>query len=294
MKKLFIHIGLHKTATTSLQYEYFPNLEGLSYFQYSVPHIYTNLGTYDLNNYVLITNEELSGTSWNSKWKNGIKNDFHWIDSFKSSIRNLKCLHPDATILIMFRKHGDLLVSMYKQYIQEGGILPFEEFYGDGKVIRDKDLDFRERVTFLEEYFEDVVIFSFEKFRKEGVDYLNCYFEQFGLRENKKKETSNIHNKSLKGKKMNILRSINHGYRHLPMKLRKLLRLLRISPRDILQSRLTFWQPDELPYLIEAKVKINEVFKSDWEYVESKAWRPKNIYDFNNTKTINNSENTSN
>lgn len=273
MENLFIHIGLHKTATTSLQNTYFPSLEGLSYFRYSVPDIYTELGMYELQDNVLITNEGLSGIPWNDEWINGIPNDFDWTYSFKTAVINLKRLHPNATILVMFRKHGDLLVSLYKQYIHEGGILPFESFYGTSAMIQQKDLDFSNKISFLNEHFEDVVIFSFEEFKKKGAQYLNSYFEQFGLKEVKPDGKRKVYNKSVVGKKLLMLKSINKYYRYLPLKLRKLLRRARISPRDIFQNKLSFWKAKELSYLEKAKLEVNQEFISDWEYIESLAWK---------------------
>ena len=128
MHRILIHIGLHKTATTYLQRSFFPELIDIEI--YHAPRFFDQIGKIQLNEKdLLISNEGISGVAWNELWKNGIQNEYHWIDSFKNAIGNLKILFPDAIILVLYRKHGELLISMYKQYIQEGGVLQLNRFY---------------------------------------------------------------------------------------------------------------------------------------------------------------------
>lgn len=267
-----MHIGLHKTGTTFLQLEYLPTLN-ISLFNES--RYWDRLGNKLIENDFIISSEGLSGLGWNELWKNGIENDFHWISSFNMAVMNLKFLIPDSNIIIVFRRHGDLLISMYKQYIQEGGILPFDKFYNENGVIRKEDLNFRNRIEMLETQFSNVYILSFEKFRKTGIGYFNSFFSQLNIEQCTPLESRKIRNESISGVKLEILRKSNKLYRHLPKRIKGIANYLYISPRRILQNRLSFWKPKDSQSLTNIAKSVNKEFESDWMFVESKVWDSK-------------------
>jgi hypothetical protein len=271
MGNIIIHIGMHKTASTFLQTQYFKKLEGINI--YAEPKFYDRLGTYPINGRFLISSEGLSGVAWNEDWKNGVQNAHHWIDSFRVAIQNLKLLYPSATIVMVVRKHGSLLLSMYKQYVQEGGILPFEKFYGKDGIIRDEDLSYQERLTVLSGNFDNVHILSFEDFKREGVSYLHGFFGSLGLSYSTSGGDLQEKNKSISGKKVDVLRAINKIYRHLPSKAKKVLQRAHVSPRQILQSWFSFWKPADPPALLEVVRDVDKKFEKDWLYAETKFWR---------------------
>jgi hypothetical protein len=264
--RVFIHIGMHKTASTFLQRQYFQHLQGVKF--YAEPKFYDRLGTYSIENKFLISSEGLSGVAWNQEWKNGRPNAFHWMDSFRMAVENVKLIHPGATIIIVFRKHGDLLISMYKQYIQEGGILPFELFYGDHGIIREEDLSYEARWKFLTANFENVYALSFEQFKAEGVAYFDRFFAFLGL---ERPAESGIRlekrNESITGAKVEMLRKINPFYRYIPAKAQKILQMLGCTPRQVFQKRLAFWKPADAPVLTAARKEVNAQMEGDWKYI---------------------------
>lgn len=265
-RKLYIHIGLHKTGSTSLQKGYFPEFENLTYLKSFDLKLFTNKWE---NSEFLISSEGLTGIPWNKKWISGIKNDYNWIDSFKLTILNLKTIFPNAHLIIVFRKHGDLLISLYKQYLHEGGVLNFDEFYGETNgVITDKDINFKYRISFLKEHFDQVDILSFEKFKSKGINYFNEYFYSLGFVNNDSKEEKKKYNQGVSGKKIEMLRKANRFYYILPDFIKRVLYKVNLTPRRIFQNRLQFWNSPDSPQLIAMKNYLNKKFQEDWAYVE--------------------------
>jgi hypothetical protein len=226
---------------------------------------------------ILISNEGISGTPWNRDHVYGKKSTFNWMDSFTKSIQNLKRLHPEAVPIIFFRKHGDLLISMYKQYVQEGGILELNQFYGENEVIRDSDLSFEKRIGLLQHYFDQFYVLNFEQFKKEGDIYLDRFFGSLGIEGTstgqKEKKQANV---SISGKKIDLLRRINPYYNRVPVKARKAIRLLRLSPRDILQTKLSFWESPESEQLTKLKNEVNLKHNEDWKSIDKWFWNVNN------------------
>ena len=273
-KNIIIHIGLHKTGTTYLQYNFFPRLEkvlyahGNSFFVPWRDQVETD------NCHMLLSYEGFSGTAWNMNGIKGIENDHTWIKSFETNVINLKRFFPTAVILVFFRKQGDLLLSMYKQYLHEGGTLPLKEFYNGGKIMSQADLSFTKRINILNKNFDKVYFLNYETFKKKGNDYLVDFFNiEFDIRTSQKNIASTQENKSISGAKLEILRKVNPVYNRVPLKLKKLIRIARLSPRDILQNRLSFWQPKDVEEHTAFKHKVNNHFRDDWEYFEKFQWK---------------------
>lgn len=274
MNKTIIHIGLHKTATTYLQYNLFPQLTNTIYIHgYDFFNQWKNQQNKGNKNF-LMSYEGFSGIAWNDQCKKGIINDFHWIDSFKNNITALKNFFPNAIIVVMFRRQGDLLGSMYKQYIQEGGVLPLKEFYGAGKVITPEDLSFKTRIDILKNYFDTVYCLNFEQYKKEGDEYFRKFCEdELCLNFDQDKNIGNTKsNRSISGKKIELLRKVNKFYQPLPRKFRTLVRYFRWSPRDIFQQRLAFWKTKDTEEFKRLKEQINKDFNADWAYFETHQW----------------------
>lgn len=67
-KELFLHVGMHKTATTTLQLDVFPHLKGVSYLgrpynvrQDVLTNHFVDLFDDSTEDKVLVSNETLSG-----------------------------------------------------------------------------------------------------------------------------------------------------------------------------------------------------------------------------------------
>ena len=274
--KLIIHIGLHKTATSHLQINIFPRLDNCIYLHGNNILQQWSCQEQKTANHCLISYEGFSGKGWNQLWIKGINNEHSWLKSFDWNINQLKKFFPDASIIVLFRNHADMLFSMYKQYIQEGGRLDFDSFYGVKKVISPEDLSYRHRIDLLRKLFPEVYFLNYEDYKKEGDKYIQAFFKEvfnlslkeIGIDSYKKR------NVSISGWKIEFLRRINPIYNRIPKAIRGPLRYFKWSPRDILQIRLSFINPMDSDYFSEIKQQVNDEFMDDWAYFLKHQWIP--------------------
>ena len=268
MSKVIIHIGMHKTGTTFLQKVVFPNLNNTFYAHNNEFFVPWKKQLYKKADNMLLSYEGFSGFPWNKfKEKNS------WLKSFHLNIDQIRKFFPNAIIIIFFRKQGDLLLSIYKQYLQEGGELSINEFYGNGKILEKKDLSIKSRLNYIKDCFDQVYFLNYELFSDEKLNYLDVFFrKELNLRLNKTESLpkSNI---SISGSKIKILRRYNIIYNKFPRLIQKPINILKLAPRKLVQEKLSFWQTKDSKELKELKVKINEEFKMDWEYFLSQQWK---------------------
>lgn len=144
---IFIHIGLHKTATTTLQRQLFPACKNLNLFTTQISemekfvHLVTKkdplyfkpddaraiLTPLFLNNKVtLLSNEMVSGPPYAGVIEAG-------LDHRSPIIANLKSTFPNAKIIIVIRRQDSLAQSFYRQYLYSGGTARPSKFYGFDK-----------------------------------------------------------------------------------------------------------------------------------------------------------------
>lgn len=144
MTDLFVHIGLHKTGTTTLQEHVWPRVSEinllttrLSPVQAAIWDItrtdplYFNpektralLGTVlDSARVNLLSNESLSGPPFAGAVEWG-------LDNRSAVTRNLQAALPNAKVLIVIRRQDELALSMYRQYVKSGGTRSAKRFFG--------------------------------------------------------------------------------------------------------------------------------------------------------------------
>ena len=147
MPDIFLHIGLHKTATTTLQKQLFPAWINLNYISNSnidmvefvdlaitCDPIYFDkdkarklISThFDSRNPNLISSEGMSGSLYDGVTK-------YDLDHRSPIIRNLKEALPEAHIILVIRRQDGLSRSIYRQYLKEGGTESIKKFYSVNK-----------------------------------------------------------------------------------------------------------------------------------------------------------------
>ena len=139
--RLFIHVGLHKTGTTFLQREIFPNI------------IKNN------KNIDIISKESFSGDILNmhSLYK-------MFINRF-TILEHLHKLYPSAKIILGVREKSSWLDSLYRQYIKQGGTLDYINWFD---TVLNKDcLDTEKYIRVIKETFDDIFIYHFEELKKD-------------------------------------------------------------------------------------------------------------------------------
>jgi len=133
---MIVHIGYHKTGSTYLQNKIFPYLKGVDFYSYTgdkdiLEGISENAALdVEIDNYkaeiaklqsknLLYSNENLIGPL------------FYMTGLSKTDIaQNLKEIGFEK-VIITIRNQYDMLDSIYRQYIMEGGVARFDFFIGD-------------------------------------------------------------------------------------------------------------------------------------------------------------------
>lgn len=136
MNKTVLHLGLHKTGTTFLQRNIFPNLRNYKlitrpYTQHNyafnkMQYADDSLFSYKeikeeirefSNNNLIISDESFSGKPIM----------FSHINRSQIAKR-LSTLFPDAIAILFIRNQSDILFSLYNQYVKMGGVHTINEF----------------------------------------------------------------------------------------------------------------------------------------------------------------------
>lgn len=138
---LFIHVGLHKTATTYFQSDVFPRWPGLNYIRNLSIEALLKV---DPDRISLISREGLSGGVIASSQEKLLH------------LYRLRMMFPEAHIMISFRGHSGYLNAQYNQYLRYGGKLTFDRFFdleADRGVVKQDDLRFRNYIEAIEKYW---------------------------------------------------------------------------------------------------------------------------------------------
>lgn len=269
MTQFFIHIGMHKTATTFLQREVFPRLSGVHFVPPTVPlnHLLRRApGTK-----VLISDENLSGRPWRMPPDAA----YSWREDRETSLTNAAALFPGAKPLACFRKHRDFVVSLYKQYLHQGGTSSLEHFFrldGSG-IVKPADLDYRRVIGLLADRFDDeAFVFtydqyaSFDRLLPRICSALETPIPS-GIDPNKR------FNRGVRGIQATILRRLNQASAsamnpngRLPLNSRP-LRLLGLQPRSFCQRWLAGVPSADVAFRPAVAAEIDRFFSDDWSFV---------------------------
>lgn len=142
MVDVVFHIGLHKTATTTLQKDLFPACSGINHLTGQRPAAFVSRVTTGDPAYIsgeelrhglypslddervnLLSDEALSGALYSGVGKRG-------LDHRTPIIYNLRSAFPEARLVVVIRRQDELAKSIYRQYLKFGGTEPAARFFG--------------------------------------------------------------------------------------------------------------------------------------------------------------------
>lgn len=261
---IFFHVGLHKTGTTFLQKAVFPKWQGITYLPW--PHLELFLRLESGKTY-LVSREGLSGKNW-----------AHHAER-DASLMKLAGMFPDAGILMSFRKHSGYITSSYRQYIQRGASVTFEEYFdpeNDGGIMKRDDFFFRWKLDSVERHFRHrPFVFLHEELSNDLRELLHDLQGHIGGKAPAAEEIGHErYNESVGYYPAMLLKRLNtitrselnpEGRYNLN---HPTLRRLRLTPATICQRWFSFL-PNR-PFLTSAQVaQIDELYKDDWDYVRS-------------------------
>jgi hypothetical protein len=202
MTDVVCHIGLHKTASTTLQHQFFPACKDMNLlltkdpvvrdFIYAVrgkdplffdaqktrEQIYTRIVSDRVN---VLSNESLSGPPYAGVVEWG-------LDHRSPVLANLCSVFPDARAILVLRRQDGLAKSLYRQYVKRGGTARIRAFYGlDGSgrpaMLSLDRFHFSPYLQLVHERFPaGVLILPFEQFVRDQDTFLNSLCEFIGVR----------------------------------------------------------------------------------------------------------------
>ncbi len=201
MTNVIVHLGLHKTATGTLQRQFFPACEGLNILTTAMPEVKVFIEEVarrdplffdvkkakeiifpflDAEKVNLLSNESLSGPPYAGVIEAG-------LDHRSPVLNNLSKVLPEAKAILVLRRQDGLAKSFYREYLKSGGTRRVRRFYGleFGKGPALMSLD---RFYFLK-YVEAVVssfpagvlILPFEKFIYDQNSFLKAITDFSGV-----------------------------------------------------------------------------------------------------------------
>ncbi len=203
---LIVHVGLAKTATTTLQRSVFPLLSSLKNLTYN-PHEFIDLRR---RKFIPTENDYIKFKYFSEIEKKILLsaeglvdyNPHYWE---QAANRNLSLFGKNASIIITIREPISYITSLYQQLIHEGNIINPDEFFvsnyqykilrpwlSDRKLLRfDKDaFDLEFLIKLYKERFENVFVVTLENIG--SMNFLNDIFnlsdiERVKLQNNYKK-----------------------------------------------------------------------------------------------------------
>lgn len=199
-----VHIGYHKTATNWFQRTFYPAVSNYRYvhrrraraaftedhaFQFDPEAAFARLEIPTAEGLILCE-EELSGNLHNG----GL---FGFMS--KEIAHRIKATLPEAQIIIFIRSQTEMIGSVYKQYVKEGGthsprryLFPFDKLDPHGFSPKKTPLfafqhyDYRLLINHYREVFgaERVHVFLYEEFSRNQAAFMTRFIERFGFEVN--------------------------------------------------------------------------------------------------------------
>jgi len=269
----FLHIGLHKTASTYLQKIFFPNIKDLVVLN----NISTEIDTWFVKSFIDAPSNVFDNFKFihDFKKKTNIKNinsrlvtciseenlsgNIYTGDNMIEICNRIHNSFEPRKILIILRNQVDMLLSLYSNYIHHKGKSNFEKWLnGDAKKLQllINKLNYSNLISlYIKNFGEDkVAIYTYEDIF--GAEGISNFLSEFGLAQNNFSDKRINPGTSLKGNE--FLRLLN--VLGLPMfKGRQQIGSLfrnTTNDRKIVMDLI----PDEINFLFEMNKNIEKDF----------------------------------
>lgn len=201
MTEVVLHLGLHKTATGTLQRQFFPACADCNLLTASQPEVRAFVDQvtrrdplffsadqareliepyFDERKPNVISNESFSGPPYAGVIEAG-------LDHRAPVLANLRECFPDARAILVLRRQDDLARSFYRQYLKSGGTREVRRFYGLG-ALQTRPLMTLDRFRFAP-YVEavkkafpaGVLLLAYEEFVSDQASYLGKLTDFIGI-----------------------------------------------------------------------------------------------------------------
>lgn len=242
---IIAHVGYPKTGTKFLQNNIFPNISGINYISYNdckkIFHPLVFSGKLHYNRH-----EKHVAKALQDKIIDKSKDTFLSVENLVGPMFYFSGLNNDIIphrlkstgvdkVIIAVREQTSFINSLYRQYVQQGGVIKFKDF------LKSKDLqvpifnpDFCDYYSILKQYqqvfgSENVFIFTNEEMRKDKqavIEKLELFIGH-QIHESTTKRNLNL---SLTNAGISFLRFSNHFTYN------------SFKPNNLISNRITYWK----------------------------------------------------
>lgn len=251
--KMIVHIGYHKTGTTYLQNKIFPSIYGINY--YGDKEYGNFLKSVLLKNSLEFDPKEVSAsldTSSTALYSKEALVGTMGLGTYNAEIAHRLARIGAERIIITIRNQPDMLEGIYRQYIQQGGVLkPKEFFQEDFQRFKWNYLDYYSLIHHYAEIFgkENMLIILHERLKHEQEAVLSEIANFLNTKAAEPIQNS-ASNRSLSSISIKMLRIINHftynSYR----------------PSNLLSNKITTWK---FRYMLQSFIDpyiVNKLFNN--------------------------------
>ena len=285
-RRVGVHLGLPKTGTTFLQRKIFPAWRQVRYIG-GLDSVRNLVERADAP-VVLVSDESL----WFQRPDSG---DPYWTEYgdlgvVRASLARIAGVFPGARAIVSLRRHSTYILSLYKQYLHQGGRRTLEEFFslepGEG-LLRAEYIEFRPFLEAVEAQFGRPVLFLQGELRTSLAEVLGRIGAALGVPPPGASEIEEMladpldamaSNTGVAAAPAQVLRVLNHVSRSaynpgglLPLRSRLLTRL-RLDPRTVCQSGIVahLLPSKPLGFPDAVRQQVEERFAEDWSFVKER------------------------
>lgn len=269
--EIYFHVGLGKTASTYLQYAFFPKLKDVHYVQRTQYRFFDS---------ILRKNEY--GKYFFSR---------EFDQQLEAEVSHFAQHYPDTKPIIIFRRHDGWIASQYRRYVKNGSSRSFKAFFDveqDSGIWPRREVTFRPMLDILEKYFtQKPLVLFYDDLRKDPYAFFDQFAETMGASYDRENISLKSVHRSYNTKQLKVMRRMaKYFFRQDPgwSKIR-LFRWLQRRTRllgcyIILYTALLI--PDswvgEKPLIDPAELKqVRDYFEDDWQALIAYAERMKDM-----------------
>lgn len=265
MPEIYFHVGLGKTASTYLQYAFFPKLTGIHYVQRTRYRFYRQIlekGEYDKYFFSREFDQQLEAE----------------VSAFSRH-------YPHARPIIIFRRHDGWIASQYRRWVKNGYAHSFTHFFDvekDAGFWPRKEATFRPMLDILEKYFDQKPLVLFhEDLKKDPYGFFDRIAVFMGATYDREAISLKPVHRSYNAKQLKVIRGVaRYFFRQEPAWSKvRFIRWLQRRTRLLgcyffLYTALLIpdrWISDE-PLIDPAELeKVRGYFEADWRALQDYA-----------------------
>jgi len=252
MLEVYFHVGLGKTGTKYLQFDFFPKLKGIEYI---------HMTKYKKSKKIIKKRGE---------GKFLVSREFD--ERFEREVRWFAHDFPDAGPIIVLRRQDEWILSQFKRYIKNGHRFRFEEFFNleDTGLFKVEDLYFSRRIELLEEVFtKRPLALLYDELRERPYDFLDRIADYTGTTYERQDVPLRRRHRSYNDRQLKVIYKLSERIDLVPKGIVKkyllvypvrypLLYLARYLPDSLVPELEIFPTEGELE-------EIRKFYEGDWE-----------------------------